>query len=220
MAMMEPVSGLSEFLTVVAELRFGQRSLYPFYCALLYTVAEGADADLARYIEENWDELDAMTGDRCLVFTVGDVHPEPAAGYRAFSPQEIYRLADHLGVRATALPCAAFFSELEDSREVIRVRLAHYVGWSSGTTNGPTFTRAFRTITTALSQCSDRPFPGRLDCLRDALVREHELAFPSESPTAADRLDAAASAVGSVEKVLVSGTTIATTVLRALGIAT
>jgi hypothetical protein len=220
MAMMEPVSGLSEFLTVVTELRFGQRSPYPFYCALLYTVAEGADAALARYIEENWDELDAMTGDRCLVFTVGDAHPEPAAGHRPFSPQEIYRIADHLGVRASALPCAAFFSNLDESREVIRVRLADYVRWSPDRQNGPTFTRAFRAITTALTRCSDHSQAERIDCLRDALVREHESAFPSESPTPADRLDSTASAVGSVEKVLVSGTTIATTVLRVLGIAT
>jgi hypothetical protein len=217
MAMMEPVTGLSEFLTVLAELRFGQRSPYPFYCALLYTVAEGLDAQLATYIEENWDELDAMTGDRCLVFTVGDVREEPAAGHRAFSPREIYRIADHLGVQASALPCAAFFSRLEDSRDVVRVRFADYLRLA-GASGAPALTRAFRAITSAIGRCSDLPSDQRLDCLREKLVHEHEKAFPSTSPTVDERLESAATTVGSVEKVVVSGTTIASTVLRVLGI--
>jgi hypothetical protein len=66
MAMMEPVRGLSQFVAVLADLRDGARSPYPFYCALLYTVAEGIDAELAAYVDAHCDELDAMTGDRGL----------------------------------------------------------------------------------------------------------------------------------------------------------
>ena len=110
MAVMEPLSSLSQFLSVLAELRFGQRAPYPFYCALLYTTAEGMDAELGRYVDRNWEELDAMTGESCLVFVLGDLRYEPAAGHRPFSSREVYRVAEHLGVRASALPCAAFFS--------------------------------------------------------------------------------------------------------------
>src|SRR5437764_5143276 len=79
MAVMEPVSSLSQFLTVLTELRLGQRARYPFYCALLYTTAEGMDAALGRYVDRNWEELDAMTGETCLVFVLGDLRNEPAA---------------------------------------------------------------------------------------------------------------------------------------------
>ena len=111
MAVMEPVTGLQQFLTVLTELRFGQREGYPFYCALLYTVAAGLDADLARYVDEHEEELDAMTGDKCLVFRVGDVRSEPAAGHRPFSSHEVYRIAELLGVPARSLPCAVFFAQ-------------------------------------------------------------------------------------------------------------
>ena len=55
----------------------------------------------------------------------------------------------------------------------------------------------------------------RLDCLRAELIRERELWLGG--PSAADRLESAASAAGSMEKVVVSGATILTTVLGILG---
>jgi len=217
-AMMEPVSGLSAFLSVLAELRLGERAPYPFYCALLYTIAEGLDAELARYVDANWEELDAMTDDRCLVFVVGDVHMEAAAGHKPFSTQEVYRIADHLGVRASALPCAAFFSRPDHSREVLRVRLADYLVPSVGEADGSALTRGFRGMAAAMDRCVNVSDDSRLDCLRAELVREHQRASPAPSRSAGKELASAASTTEGVEKVLVGGATIASTVLRLLGI--
>jgi hypothetical protein len=219
MAMMEePLSGLSQFLSVLTELRLGERSPFPFYCGLLYTVADGLDTDLARYVDANWEEMDAMTGDRCLVFVVGDRNWETAAGHKPFSPQEVYRIADHLGVRPTALPCAAFFVDPDGSREVLRVRLIDYLGDFGSHVDGARLTRAFRSMSSALTRCSAEPAEASLECLRRELVREQELAFGGKPSSTGERLSSAASTVGSVEQVLVGGTTIATTVLRLLGI--
>jgi hypothetical protein len=221
MAMMEPLSGLSQFLSVLTELRLGERSPFPFYCCLLYTVADGLDTDLARYVDANWEEMDAMTGDSCLVFVVGDRKTEAAAGHKPFSPQEVYRIADHLGVRPTALPCAAFFADPEGSREMLRVRLTDYIGHIGhieSNVDGATLTRAFRSMSSALTRCSAMPAETRLDCLRRELIQEQELAFGPKPSSAGERLSSAASTVGSVEQVVVGGATIATTVLRLLGI--
>jgi hypothetical protein len=219
MAMMEPLSGLSQFVSVLTELRLGERSPFPFYCALLYTVAEGLDTDLARYVDSNWEEMDAMTAETCLVFVVGDRQTEAAAGHKPFSAQEVYGIADHLGVRPTALPCAAFFAEPDASREVLRVRLADYLGHIEGQASGATLTRAFRSMSAALARCTAISTATRLDCLRSELIREQQLAFGQPHPSSGERLSSAVSSVDSVEKVIVGGATIATTVLRLLGIA-
>ena len=204
MAMMQPVSGLSEFVAALAQIHHGERSPYPFYCALLYTVAEGVDADLARFVDENWAELDAMTGDHCLVFVIGDTRDEPAVGDRPFSAKEVYRVADELGVRAGALPCAAFFADPGGSREVLRLRLREYL--PEGHLMAP-----FRGIASALQRCD-----GDLDCLRRELVAERERL--DGDPSAREQLESAAATTAAVEKVVVGGSTIATTVLTVLGL--
>jgi hypothetical protein len=219
MAMMEPVSGLSEFVSVLAELRYGERSQYPFYCALLYTVAEGIDADLARYVDANWDELDAMTGDRCLVFVIGDVRDEAAAGHRPFSSAEVYRVADHLGVRPSTLPCAAFFARPDSSREVLRLRLVDYVADLGGKTQTETLTRAFRGMAAAVASCSPLSTDDRLDCLRRELLAERARIVGVKPSSSSERLRSAGETVESVEKVVVKGTSIATAVLGVLGLA-
>ena len=215
--MMAPISGLSEFVTILAQLEHGERSRFPFYCALLYTVAEGVDRELAQYVDANWEELDAMTGDACLVFVVGDVHEESVAGHRPFNAAEVYRIADHLGVRASALPCAAFFARPDSSREVLRLRLADYTRHAGAAAGSSSLTQAFRGIASATTRCTDRATDGRLECLREELEREHRRVAPSHQP-AEDRLQSAAGSVEAVEKVLVGGKTIATTVLGVFGI--
>jgi hypothetical protein len=218
MAVMEPVSSLSQFLSVLTELRLGQRARYPFYCALLYTTAKGMDAALGRYVDRNWEELDAMTGETCLVFVLGDLRNEPAAGDRPFSSREVYRVAEHLGVRASALPCAAFFARPDHSREVLRVRISDYLGPQAPDADERTLTRAFRGMSAAIARCARLSAADRIDCLRAELIREQRESFPVAAPPPGQGLASAASTVDSVEKVIVGGTTIAATVLRVLGI--
>lgn len=216
--MMEPLSGLSEFISVLAQLKYGERSPYPFYCALLYTVAEGVDADLARFVDQHWEELDGMTGGNCLVFVVGDARPEAAAGHRAFAAAEVYRVADELGVRASALPCAAFFVEPDESRDVLRLRLADYL-FDAEPASMSGMTAGFRGIATALSRCSSLDRDAGLDCLRDELVRERARLLGARGASASEHLESAAATTATLEKVVVSGATIASTVLGVFGIA-
>lgn len=213
--MWEPIRGLSEFLAVLERLESGELSPYPFYCALLYTVASGVDAELAQFVDANWDELDGMTADNCLVFVLGDKRTEVAAGHRAFTVQEVYRLAGELGVKPRALPCAAFFTDPGHSREVLRLRVGDYLPDATAGKPGERLTTAFRGIASALATCAAREQRTRLDCLRTELKREHDAFVPG--PSGREQLEAAASTTEALEKVVVSGTTIATTVLRVLG---
>jgi hypothetical protein len=220
MAVMEPVTGLQQFLTVLAELRFGQREGYPFYCALLYTVAAGLDADLARYVDEHEEELDAMTGDRCLVFRVGDVRAEPAAGHRPFATHEVYRIAELLGVSQRSLPCAVFFAEPDASRELLTLRLASFVrAEPTGETSAQTLNRAFRGIATALDDCSRLPVDERLACLRASLRAEHERLGGREAPpTVGERIQDAGATAEAAGSIITLGTTIAVAAAKAFGI--
>jgi hypothetical protein len=210
--MWEPIRGLSEFLAVLERLESGELSPYPFYCALLYTVAAGMDAELAQFVDANWDELDGMTADNCLVFVVGDKRTEAAAGHRAFTVQEVYRIAEELGVKPRALPCAAFFTDPGHSREVLRLRVGDYLPPPYAGDAGDRLTTAFRGIASALGSCAQRDQRTRMDCLRTELTKEHAALAPG--PSGREQLQAAASTTAALEKVVVSGTTIATTVLR------
>jgi hypothetical protein len=202
-AMMEPLSGLSDFLSILAELRFGQRSTFPFYCALLYTIAEGLDAELARYVDADWDELDGMTGEHCLVFVIGDARTEAAAGHRPFTPAEVYRVAEHLGVGPSSLPCAAFFTSPETSQEVLRIRLADYLlAASDGATPPETLHQGFRRLAAAVRHCGGLPEGERLSCLRERLVAEHERLFGAPPPSAGERLQTAGNYAGALAKVV------------------
>jgi hypothetical protein len=127
-------------------------------------------------------------------------------------------VAEHLGVRASSLPCAAFFSRPDHSREVLRVRISDYLGPRAPEADDQTLTRAFRGMSAAVARCAHLDADGRIDCLRAELIREQREAFPAATPPTGDKLASAASTVDPVEKVVVGGTTIATTVLRALGI--
>jgi len=226
MAVSEPVSSLSQFISVLTQLQLGERAPYPFYCALLYTTAEGLDVTLARYVDRNWEELDAMTSDNCLVFVLGDLRMEPAAGYRPFSSREVYRVAEHLGVRPGSLPCAVFFSRPDHSREVLCVRISAYLGLPANQSDEQTLTRAFRSMSSAIARCARLDVDGRIDCLETELTSEQRRAFPDTAsssddhlrPSVTDELASAAETVGSVNTLLVAGTTIAATISRALGI--
>jgi hypothetical protein len=200
----EPLGSLEAFVAVLSEIERGDRPPYPFYCALLYTTAGGTDARVSEYLESNWQDLDGMTGDRCLVFLIADNAPIPIVRGREFTPTEVYRVADELGIRASSLPCAAFFADPAGSRELLRVKLSEYLPPEA---TGPTFTSAFRGIADALNRCRPLDRDGRLDCLRAELVEEHKRLQPG--PSADERVQQAGQRADSLQKVLTLGTSIA-----------
>lgn len=74
----------------LGKIERGEHPPYPFYCALLYTVSEGLDARLSEYVDQNWDELDSMTGSSCLVLFVG-AGPRADSEAQPFAQKEVYR---------------------------------------------------------------------------------------------------------------------------------
>jgi hypothetical protein len=210
---MEPVHGIREFVDALARLEAGQEAPYPFYCVLLCTAAEGLDAELSAFVDKHWEELDAMTDTNCLVFVVGK---GPCADPdRQFAPKDVYRIAEHLGVRSSALPCAAFFSRPDQSPDVLRVRLETFL--RGGPVEGKMITR-FRGLATALNRCAGiRDEGDRLERLREALLEEHGW-WNHRTTTTGEKLDVAASTAGVIEKVLAVGATVGGTLLKALGI--
>ncbi len=65
--------------------RLGE-AIHAFGCALLHAGERGLDGLIAEYVAEAIDDLDAMTGDACVVF-VFDLHD----GDRSATAAEVYR---------------------------------------------------------------------------------------------------------------------------------
>jgi hypothetical protein len=213
MAMMQPLSGLTEFIAVLSALERGEDAGFPIYCALLFTVEEGLDEQIARYVGQHWNELDDMTGDDCLVFVVGDRDAEQVIGGRRFAAREVYSIARELGARADALPCACFFVDPAASREVLRVRLRDYLP-PLETRAQDDLTRGFRGIGAALQTCAGRDSPQRLQCLRGELIEQHRrLTGGGDVPDPENRDRAE-----SFQRVLASGASIASSVATVLGL--
>lgn len=200
----EPLGSLEAFLAALEDIEAGQKPAYPFYCALIYTAAGGADARISDYLAASWEELDGLTGDKCLVFLIADRAPRPIVRDRPFTPAEVYRVADELGVRASALPCAAFFVDPATSRELLRVQLGKYL---PADPDHAILTDAFRGIADALHRCRPASQSTRLDCLRAELIEEHEHLMPAVST--GQRLQEAGAWSDALQKVVTVGASIA-----------
>lgn len=114
-----------------------------------------------------------------------------------------------------ALLCAAIFARPDQSANVLRVKLGGFLGAGLGEA---TLNDRSRGIATALRGCSKAPEDQRLDRLRESPIDEYARWHGHEPQSVADRLDAAASASTSINKVASPGSTVAGTVLRLLGI--
>jgi hypothetical protein len=213
MAMMQPISGLTEFIAALSALERGQDAGYPFYCALLYTVEDGLDERIAQFVADHWWELDDMTGDECLVFVVGDRDEEQVVGGRRFAPREVYSIARELGAKPDVLPCACFFVDPSTSREVLRLRLRDYLPPPERRAEDD-LTRAFRGIAAALQSCAAEASETRLACLRAELTEQHSRLLGRQSPAE----QASHASGGSFERVLASGASIASSIATVLGI--
>lgn len=213
MAMMQPLSGLTEFIAVLSALERGEDAGFPFYCALLFTLEEGLDQQIARFVGQRWRELDDMTGDDCLVFVIGDRDPEQVVGGRRFAVGEVYSIARELGARPDALPCACFFVDPAASREVLRVRLRDYLPPPESRAEDD-LTRGFRGLGAALQTCAGRPSQQRLQCLRAELLDQHMWLARERDLTSPDPRESGES----FQRVLTTGASIASSVATVLGL--
>jgi hypothetical protein len=210
--MMQPISGLTEFLALLSRLERGEAGGFPIYCALLFTTEGGLDERIAHFVADHWWELDDMTADDCLVFVVGDRDQEQVVGGRRLVPSEIYSVARELGARADVLPCACFFVEPASSRDVLRLRLRDYIPGADPPAEDD-LTRAFRAVGSALQTCATRPADQRLDCLRAELTHQHERLVGDRGSTGGP-----AQSLGRAERVLASGASVAASIATVLGI--
>lgn len=211
--MMQPISGLTDFLAVLSALERGEDAGFPIYCALLFTSEEGLDQRIGVFVAEHWWELDDMTANDCLVFVIGDRDHEQVLGGRQFTPNEVYSVARELGAKADVLPCACFFVDPSTSRDVLRLRLRDYLPPSEPSGDGD-LTRGFRAIGSALQSCAQCPVDERLDCLRAQLIEQHRRLVGDRESDAAGSQESGRS----FERVLASGASIASSIATVLGI--
>jgi hypothetical protein len=226
-----PVRGAGDFFAALAAIERGEMRAYPTHCALLYTAEEGLDQAIARYVSESFGELDAMTGDDCLVFVVDDVQSDwrpQESNWRSpvhaapLSRSDVYRIARALGIAPSSLPCAAFFVHPSGSEDLLTLRLGPYMPTDAHGTS--TVAPMFRAIASATRTCAEDPDEARLTCLRGALEREHarmtQLGFGRDVEPSKRRglFRTAGDTAASVNSIHLAGKTIAAAFAEALGI--
>jgi hypothetical protein len=177
---------------------------FPFYGVLLYTRAPGADSNLRGLVNAYKEELDALTGANCLLYFIQNGGEVDIA--------QVYRVAEALGVSATALPCATFFSEPAVSRQVLRVRLNEF-GLPLTYYSRDHLIRNFRSIADALGRSAGASDGERMETLRAELIREHERLRHVVPATARERLESAGATAGAASAVFAVGKNVASAVL-------
>ena len=142
---------------------------YPVYGVLMYTAEGGLDAAVHRYVCANWDALEALTGDDCLIFALEDIS-EWAAGEESLGRlrrEEVYDIARMLNVPLDALPALALFVEPDSRRKALILPL---VEWLPG--DDPTdaqVNRVFRLIAQRVLAVGDTRAARRLSKLEREL---------------------------------------------------
>jgi hypothetical protein len=157
----EPLGGYREILE-------GGFPPYHYYAVLLCTNETGLDAQIQQHVVDNWDSLDHMTGEVCLVFSVADQAPGSGRPDRTFPATAVYDIAREFGVRMTDLPAVVvFLTPTAPDVEMLIVPMVSYLP-SDGIASED-ITRAFRGLATAMFDCSTKSYAERLDCLRGAI---------------------------------------------------
>jgi hypothetical protein len=145
-----------------------------------------------------------------LLYTAAGGADARIARYLEKHWEELDGLTGGMGVRASALPCAALFTDPARSRELLRVQLSKYLPPDP---DEAILTDAFRGMADALNHCRSASQSTRLDCLRPELIKEHDRLEPHLPPgqrvSAEERLQEAGAWSDALHKVLPLGTSIA-----------
>jgi hypothetical protein len=156
-------------------------AVYPLYCMLLYTSEPGLDADLYEYVVKHWSEVDAATGVDVLVFVVEDGAPDKALR-RPLDRRDVYRIAELLDVRITALPAAVFFCHPSATR-TLTVRLRDFLP----SADGEGVKRGVRAIGEVGRSCAEIDDDDeRLDAVREQSIVAHSRLAPPGDDTTTD----------------------------------
>jgi len=147
-----------------------------------------------------------MTGNDCLAFLIDDVKDdrirrEGEDRPRPFDRSEVYRVAEHLGIAPNELPCAAFFIQPTETRELLLFPLVDDIRLRNDGT--PDLSAVFRAIASACRDCAEAPETKRLDLLRTRLEENRKTI--SSRPS---KLQAWADSASSIHTVYAAAATI------------
>ncbi|MFN8476182.1 MAG: hypothetical protein U0822_28710 [Anaerolineae bacterium] len=160
--------------------------LFPYYCALLYTLVNGLDGHLHQYIRGRWELMNGLTGSACLLMTLEDVSRQPTSA--EFRAEDVYAIARKLGASVDALPCMIFFTDPETTNEIYLLRLKDVFPDYRQVTDDD-LTSFFRRVAAAIDEChAQAPTDQHLACLRTALNG----LWPATAATAAETTTAQA----------------------------
>ncbi len=164
---MNPIKDIDDVFRNWDLFERGRHSLFSFF---LYT---DEDRVFARYIRENFESLDELSGPNCLIFLIDEpsrMWLETAKGrhywsqflfqqriwegFTASKPYEkarAYEIARSFGLDPRAMPCVAFFKDISDA-ELVVFRATR--SWKE-----PQLTEFFRGIFAAVGRTG-----GQLNC--------------------------------------------------------
>ncbi|MFN8474289.1 MAG: hypothetical protein U0822_18995 [Anaerolineae bacterium] len=141
--------------------------LFPYYCALLYTLINGLDGHLHQYVRSRWDLMNGLTGNACLLMTLEDVSRQPTSA--EFRAEDVYAIARKLGASVDALPCMIFFTDPETTNDTYLLKLKDVFPDYRQLTDDD-LTTFFRRLAAAIDDChAQSPTDQHLTCLRDRI---------------------------------------------------
>jgi len=165
-----PVYSLKHFLYLMERIRDAEHDPYPFYAVLLYAPINGLDARLHEYMAIHWILMDAMTGPKWLLLAAEDFEwAKPSID--DFKPEDIYHIARELGQPPNTIPCLVFFANPKYQNDVLTLNLREFFG-EGGLPSDEDLTDFFRSITSIVESCSDKPPGRRLQCLDKMVSQE------------------------------------------------
>ncbi|HEX5417720.1 MAG TPA: hypothetical protein VFZ25_18840 [Chloroflexota bacterium] len=140
---------------------------YPYYAVLLYPPLNGLNAKLHAYVTSHWPYLNSLTGDSCLLFAL----ESPGQPIEEFRPEDVYRIARHLGAEVDNVPCLVFITDPRNQRQTIIQPLKPLFPRTDDVTD-ETFTEFFQSLQAILDRCVVSAAPeDRFDCLQSAFNR-------------------------------------------------
>jgi hypothetical protein len=161
MAMMDgtPIGNLADFRAALQD-----PEPYPFYAVILYTAKNSADQAVREYVRSHWYEIDALTGRDCLVFVLENRDDQAIENFR---PQDVYLIAEHLGVDKATVPGVVFFTDPRERPEFVALRFRELL--ADGVSDDE-LTALLRDVADVLARCSPLPADKRLAALRRAFA--------------------------------------------------
>ncbi|WP_298693793.1 hypothetical protein [uncultured Sulfuricurvum sp.] len=118
---------------IVSKEYYDENYINSFNGIVAWLLYSDMDTPFAAYVKTNWDALDMMSGDHCLITVIdnktndanrfwNDLHVSNNSRHLNFKPYDKnthVKIADELGIDYTNMPCIVFYEKTDSKEHVV-----------------------------------------------------------------------------------------------------